>query len=155
MFTGLVEALVTMTDVHREPPGVRLVFLAHHLVDDIKSGKVKIGDSFAINGCCLTLVAINADRLSFQAGEETLRRTNLGHLQPGSKVNLERPLRVGDELGGHLVSRPHRWRRHARRPQRQWPLVHILVLCAERADAANRLQRLDRHRRREPDIGRR
>ncbi len=65
---------------------------------------MKVGDSFALNGCCLTLVAINADRISFQAGEETLKRTNLGQLQPGGQVNLERPLRVGDELGGHLVT---------------------------------------------------
>ncbi len=85
MFTGLVEALVTMTDVHREPPGVRLVFLAHQLVDDIKPGNVKVGDSFALNGCCLTLVAINADRISFQAGEETLKRTNLGQFSPAAK----------------------------------------------------------------------
>ena len=57
----------------------------------------------AVNGCCLTVVAHDATTCRFQAGPETLRRTNLGDLRPGDRVNLERSLRVGDRLGGHIV----------------------------------------------------
>jgi riboflavin synthase len=62
-----------------------------------------IGDSIAINGCCLTLVAVSRGSWAFQAGSETLSRTNLGRLQPGDAVNLERSLRPTDRLGGHFV----------------------------------------------------
>jgi riboflavin synthase len=64
----------------------------------------QIGDSIAINGCCLTVVARDGDVLAFEAGSETLSRTNLGRLAIGSRVNLERSLKVGDRLGGHFVS---------------------------------------------------
>ncbi len=69
---------------------------------------MKLGDSVALNGCCLTVVAIEdgerpGSLWSFEAGAETLSRTNLGALQPGSGVNVERALRAGDRLGGHLV----------------------------------------------------
>ncbi len=63
----------------------------------------KIGDSIAINGCCLTVVAREGDRLRFDVVPETLARTNLGRLLPGDAVNLERPLAVGARLGGHFV----------------------------------------------------
>ena len=64
---------------------------------------MSLGDSVSINGACLTVVAHDARTCSFQVGPETLRRTNLGDLQPGDPVNLERSLRVGDRLGGHFV----------------------------------------------------
>ncbi len=70
---------------------------------DLADG-VAIGDSIAINGCCLTVVAIAGELLSFQAGDETLSRTNLGRLQPGDFVNVERSLILGERLGGHLVT---------------------------------------------------
>ena len=57
----------------------------------------------AINGCCLTAVAVDRNRWSFQAGSETLSKTNLGRLQPGDAVNLERALRVDGRFGGHFV----------------------------------------------------
>ena len=63
-----------------------------------------LGASIAINGCCLTIVSINGQLLTFQAGTETLSRTNLGELATGSNVNLERALKVGDRLGGHYVT---------------------------------------------------
>jgi riboflavin synthase len=66
--------------------------------------RARIGDSIAINGCCLTVVAVDGAELAFEAGPETLRRTNLGRLQSGDRVNLEPSLRVGDPLGGHLVT---------------------------------------------------
>ena len=99
MFTGLVEALATVVELKPEPPGMRITLEAPPSING-----VRIGDSIALNGCCLTVVAAIADRLSFQAGEETLRRTNLGRLKPGSQLNAERSLRAGDRLGGHFVT---------------------------------------------------
>jgi riboflavin synthase len=99
MFTGLIELLSRVADIEAEPPGVLLVVAVGKIADD-----VKIGDSIAVNGCCLTVVRIDGQSLSFQAGEETLKRTNLGQLGPGSPVNIERSLAIGDRLGGHFVT---------------------------------------------------
>jgi riboflavin synthase len=63
-----------------------------------------IGASIACSGCCLTAVAVGPDWFAVDASAETLSKTILGHWQPGSRVNLERALRVGDELGGHIVA---------------------------------------------------
>jgi len=99
VFTGLVESLVAVAEIIAEPPGVRLVIREPRIAN-----VAAIGDSIALNGCCLTVVAVDGERLAFQAGEETLSRTNLGELKPGSMVNLERSLKLGDEVGGHLVT---------------------------------------------------
>src|SRR6476469_1309345 len=99
MFTGLVQSLAEVVDVVPEPPGVRIEIRESRI-----AAEAKTGDSIAINGCCLTVVGIDADRLSFQAGEETLSRTNLGELLPGAVVNLEPSLRAGDPIGGHYVT---------------------------------------------------
>src|SRR5438874_13833403 len=99
MFTGLVESLARIVDVIPEPPGMRLAIDAGSLADG-----AAVGDSIAVNGCCLTVVRVDDGMLSFQAGEETLSRTNLGKLRPGASVNLERSLILGDRLGGHLVT---------------------------------------------------
>lgn len=99
MFTGLVEQLGTVSELLDRPPGKRLVLATGALSDG-----VELGDSIAINGCCLTVIEIAGDRLGFDAGEETLRRTNLGRLQPGARVNLERSLRPDTRLGGHFVT---------------------------------------------------
>jgi riboflavin synthase len=99
MFTGLVQSLAEVADIIAEPPGVRLV-----VRDPKMAVSSKIGDSIAINGCCLTVIDVADDRLAFQAGEETLSRTNLGELEPGALVNLEQSLRAGDALGGHYVT---------------------------------------------------
>jgi riboflavin synthase len=99
MFTGLVQSLAEVVDVIAEPPGVRLVIREPSI-----AAEAKTGDSIAINGCCLTVVGIDNDRLSFQAGEETLSRTNLGELVSGAMVNLEQSLRAGDAIGGHYVT---------------------------------------------------
>ena len=64
---------------------------------------VAVGDSIAISGCCLTIVQIDGRRWSFEAGEETLSKTNLGDLESGSPVNLERALAASGRLGGHFV----------------------------------------------------
>jgi riboflavin synthase len=99
MFTGLIETLARVADLEPEPPGVRLVIAAGPLADE-----VEIGDSIAVNGCCLTVVRVEGESIDFQAGEETLSRTNLGRLGPEGLVNLERSLVLGDRMGGHLVT---------------------------------------------------
>jgi riboflavin synthase len=99
VFTGLVESLAEIAEIVPEPPGVRLVVREPSI-----AATATLGDSIAINGCCLTVVAIDADRLAFQAGEETLSRTNLGELKTGDRINVERSLKLGDAIGGHLVS---------------------------------------------------
>lgn len=99
MFTGLVQALGTILNIVDEPPGKRLV-----VRQAAELGAVRLGDSIAINGCCLTLVNVSTDAWSFEAGPETLRCTNLGDLRIGRAVNLERSLAVGDPLGGHFVT---------------------------------------------------
>jgi riboflavin synthase len=98
MFTGLVQAKAIVVAVTAAPPGQRLSIDSPQLVG------VVLGESVAINGCCLTAVASDQGRVDFEAGPETLARTNLGRLQAGSHVNCERSLRVGDSLGGHIVT---------------------------------------------------
>ena len=99
MFTGIVEELGTVTDVQAREPGRRLTVRGERV-----SRQTRIGDSLAVNGCCLTVIACDGPTLAFEAGPETLERTNLGQLQPGDRVNLERSLQVGDRLGGHFVT---------------------------------------------------
>jgi riboflavin synthase len=98
VFTGLVEALGQVMEVLEEESGRRLTLHWHGLDDPLQ-----IGDSVAVNGCCLTVVQSTGDQFQVQAGPETLLRTNLGDAHSGDQVNLERPLRVGDRLGGHFV----------------------------------------------------
>ncbi len=99
MFTGLVEAMGEVVAAEARPPGVRLVVRSAAIANE-----AAIGDSISVNGCCLTVVELNDEDVSFDAGEETLSRTNLGRLAAGSSVNLERSLQLGDRLGGHLVT---------------------------------------------------
>jgi len=89
----------TLAQIVDQPPGKRFTVDA-----GIVAEGAAMGDSICINGCCLTVVAIDGAKLDFEAGEETLSRTNLGELTVGSLVNLERSLAVGDRLGGHYVS---------------------------------------------------
>src|SRR5881227_3057744 len=99
MFTGLVQSLAEVAGLIPEPPGVRLV-----VRERLMAAGARVGDSIAINGCCLTVVDVVGEQLSFQAGEETLSRTNLGELMRGSVVNLEQSLRAGEPIGGHYVT---------------------------------------------------
>lgn len=98
MFTGLVESLGTVRAVLFEGGGCRLTAAAPDIADELA-----LGQSVAVNGACLTVVACDAETCSFQLGPETLQRTNLGELRIGDRVNLERALRLSDRLGGHLV----------------------------------------------------
>ncbi len=99
MFTGLVEKLGTVSGVQPEPPGLRLVVDAGEVAAD-----ATLGASICVSGCCLSVVAIEGSLLTFELGPETLAKTSLQRLKPGSGVNLERSLQVSDRLGGHLVT---------------------------------------------------
>ena len=99
MFAGLVEELGRVHALVAQPPGVRIEVVGSR----VREG-ARIGDSIAVNGCCLTVIGIDGDRLAFEAGPETLQRTNLGQLRSGDGVNLERSLIIGDRLGGHFVT---------------------------------------------------
>ena len=99
MFTGLVEEKGIVQNLTSTGETADISIKAILVSDD-----VSIGDSVAINGCCLTVAAVEGQVLTFQAGTETLSRTNLGELEAGSPVNLERALAVGQRMGGHYVS---------------------------------------------------
>ncbi len=96
MFTGIVEECGRVL----ERDGSRLTVEA-----DVTLGGIEIGSSIAVNGVCLTAVAVGSGHLAFDLGPETLSRTALADLGPGDPVNLERPMRLDGFLGGHLVLR--------------------------------------------------
>jgi riboflavin synthase len=102
MFTGIVEALGVVESLQRveldEAPVVRLV-----VVTDVDVESMPIGASIAVDGVCLTIVERAVGHFAADLGPETLALTTLGNLEPGSRVHLERPLKVGDPLGGHMV----------------------------------------------------
>jgi riboflavin synthase len=98
MFTGIVEELGAVRALEERGDTVRLTVAA----TTTREGS-DVGASVAVSGVCLTVVDRPAEGLVFELGPETLRRTALGRLRPGRRVNLERPLRLGGALGGHLV----------------------------------------------------
>ncbi|HEX8310969.1 MAG TPA: riboflavin synthase [Chthoniobacteraceae bacterium] len=98
MFTGLVEETGEVQALNRNEAGAQLHILAPSVGAD-----AQIGDSIAINGCCLTVTARSAGALRFDLLAETLARTNLGSLSAGAPVNLERALAAHARLGGHFV----------------------------------------------------
>ena len=97
MFTGIIETTGTITHQMPISEGIRLS-IACNMHD------YQLGESIAVNGICLTVVSFKSGEFSAEASSETLARTNLGQLNIGSHVNLERALRLGDRLGGHWVS---------------------------------------------------
>jgi riboflavin synthase len=98
MFTGLVEALGTVRALSFSGAGCRLTLAVPEF-----AAQLSLGESVSVNGACLTVVAHDSETCDFEAGPETLRRTNLGELRVTDRVNLERSLRLSDRLGGHLV----------------------------------------------------
>jgi len=96
MFTGLIEDLGTVATVERVPQGVRMSVRTR--LDGLTRGA-----SIAVDGACLTAVEIGGGRFTADVSAETLARTTLGERKAGDRVNLERPLALGDRLGGHLV----------------------------------------------------
>jgi riboflavin synthase len=99
MFTGIIEGIGTVTAVIRRGAGGRLECDAGALAAGLRPG-----DSIATDGACLTVTALSGTRFTADLSAETLLRTTLGRLRVGSRVNLERPLKLGDRLGGHLVT---------------------------------------------------
>ena len=98
VFTGIVEACVLVTATTRQSGLVRLGLD----VGELSEG-VQVGDSMAVDGACLTVVKLQSARLTFDVSDETCELSTLGQLRPGDRVNIERPLRIGDRLGGHFV----------------------------------------------------
>lgn len=103
MFTGLVESLGIVRSLADEGDAKRLVVeVPPSFLENAPPSK-RLGDSVAINGCCLTVVAADGELWSFQAGHETLAKTNLGRLRVGDAVNLERAMPADGRFGGHIV----------------------------------------------------
>ena len=98
MFTGLVETVGRVTAVVGQAP-CRL-----SIQSSLSTEAIAVGDSVAIDGCCLTVVHKTADTLTFEAAAETMARTTIGQLKANYGVHLEQALRAGDRLGGHMVA---------------------------------------------------
>ena len=99
MFTGIIETVGTIRAFVRHPAGARMTIGAPAIADAARPG-----DSLAVDGACLTVAVLAGDAVACDLSAETLSRTTLGALRVGARVNLERPLRLGDRVGGHLVS---------------------------------------------------
>ena len=99
MFTGLVQTTGTIFRAEDAGSGRNILIQSSKLPQ-----KITLGDSVAVNGCCLTVIEITEDYLAFEAGPETLSRTTCGDLKTNDRVNLECSLCVGDPLGGHFVT---------------------------------------------------
>ncbi len=98
MFTGIVEGIGLIKKVEKFPNHARI-----HLRSSFSLRGTKLGDSIAVDGCCLTVTRIGGNEFSADLSPETLSCTTLGMVKVGGMVNLERPLKVGDRLGGHFV----------------------------------------------------
>jgi riboflavin synthase len=122
MFTGIVEELGTVDAIEPQGDALRLSIRAETVLDD-----VRLGDSIAVNGCCLTVVSVDDGVWTADVMQETLDKTSLLGAGPGDRVNLERAVAAGDRLGGHLVQG------HVdgvgtvtrRTPSEHWELVEI------------------------------
>jgi len=98
MFTGLIEEVGSVLGIHATDRGTQLQIVAPRVAE-----KIQIGDSIAVNGCCLTVAAHRGEQFTFDLLGETLDRTNLKTLRQESRVNLERALAADGRLGGHFV----------------------------------------------------
>ncbi|MDP9433544.1 MAG: riboflavin synthase [Actinomycetota bacterium] len=127
MFTGIVEELGRVTEVRRGSDDARITVAGPTVTTD-----AKLGDSIAVNGVCLTVTDLRNGSFTADVMLETLRRTSLRSVEPGSRVNLERPLTLAARLGGHLVQG------HVdgtgtvleRTPAERWELVRISLPAA-------------------------
>ncbi len=99
MFTGLIEDTGRVASFHRRGDAGLLA-----VETSLPTAEIAIGDSIAVNGACLTVTAKNQRTLTFDVSPESISRTSLGTLVSGSRINLERALKLGDRLGGHIVS---------------------------------------------------
>lgn len=102
MFAGIITGTGTVVSLTHGDHAAVLQIRSEHLAPE--SGRpVELGESIAVSGVCLTAVSMTGDTVTFDVASETLRKTTLGHLTPGSTVNIERSLRFGDRVDGHLV----------------------------------------------------
>jgi riboflavin synthase len=99
MFTGLIQGKGTLLRTERHGPDAGMVIQAHYTLEALT-----LGESIAVDGACLTVVSFQGNVFTVDVSAETLSRTTLGRKPPGSQVNLEQALRMGDRLGGHLVT---------------------------------------------------
>lgn len=100
MFTGIIEDMGTVRGLVRKGPDAELTIAPGRM----DASGIALGESIAVNGVCLTVKAVSRDSFTIDASAETLSRTSLGTLERGGKVNLERALRAGDRMGGHIVN---------------------------------------------------
>lgn len=99
MFTGLIEEIGTVKNISKGSKSAQITINADKVLEDIK-----LGDSISTNGVCLTVIKYDKNSFTIDVMPETINKSNLKFINIGSKVNLERALRLGDRLGGHLVS---------------------------------------------------
>lgn len=98
MFTGLIESIGIIKSVKKSSGSVRLTILA-----DKMASEVKVGESISVNGVCLTAAAVNPPHIEFDVVQETIDKSSLNHLSISDRVNLERAMKLGDRLDGHMV----------------------------------------------------
>jgi len=98
MFTGIIEKVCTTTNIRRNASSMEVSIDLGNLGED-----VKLGDSVAINGTCLTAVKIQNQIVSFELSAETITKSSLANIKPSQKVNAERAMKLSDRLGGHIV----------------------------------------------------
>jgi riboflavin synthase len=122
MFTGIVEELGSVEAVERQGDAVRLTVRADTVLED-----VHLGDSIAVNGCCLTVAATDGRTWTADVMQETLDKTSLGALEQGSRVNLERAVTPSTRLGGHIVQGHVDGTASVRRrtPSEHWEVVEL------------------------------
>lgn len=98
MFTGIIEHLGSVDSLELHPEGGRLTIHAPTV-----AAHLAVANSIAVDGCCLTVIALNGERFSADLSMETIRKTSVGEWKPGTRVNLEQPMTAGKEFGGHFV----------------------------------------------------
>jgi riboflavin synthase len=126
MFTGIVESMGSVASIEMDGDKARLVLEPTAIGEGVVPG-----DSIAVNGACLTVCGLEGGRLAFEAVRETLDKTNLGGLEPGSRVNLERAMRVDGRLDGHIVQGHVDGVGRVRELRRQGDDVQLYVDCDE------------------------
>jgi len=122
MFTGIVEELGVVRAIEDQGDAVRLTLRAGKVMTD-----VRVGDSIAVNGCCLTVSELGSETFTADVMRETLDKTSVGELEPGTRVNLERAVTASTRLGGHIVQGhvDGTGRIVARTPSEHWELVEV------------------------------
>ena len=125
MFTGIVEVVGTVAEIEAAGQLTRLVVEAPAISDG-----VRVGDSVAVNGGCLTVTRVEAGRLAFEVVKETLECTSLGELAVGASVNLERALRADARLDGHIVQGHVDATGRVRELRREGDDVRLAIECA-------------------------